>query len=854
MRKNEKKKLLDCVDSLHKAHKEIKEAVQRKAYAAVQNMLSECQDFAVALGENIETLEGEGHITMSHVEEYCETLFRVFKEITDGEVNENKIYKILKRQLLNVENSVKNDILVKKEVVFFPYKVSMWDSLESIYLAAKKDPGYDAYCVPIPYYNINSGHNLGEMHYEGNEYPEDIEIIDWQSYNFEERKPDVIYIHNPYDDCNLVTSVHPRYYSSNLKKYTDTLVYIPYYSIFGRMSKAQSLCPAYIYADYIVIQASQFRKYFDLNIPDCKFLPFGSPKFDRIIKKCQNPPEFPEEWKAKMADRKVYFYNTSISGMLTDTETFLKKMNYVFQCFEGREDACLLWRPHPLLETTFDSMRPQYRHAYDALKQMFLDKDIGILDTTADIDDTIALSDAYIGDAGTSVTSLFGVAGKPVFILNNYIHLLPQKDDWRGERVTLTLDAKENNKYQITESGQLWFSARNDYHYEFYMDLENECHDGGRYMRAVELGDRIYVLPRSAHNILIIKDRKIEKIKKIKSENQILEKDAFSDCCYDEKYIFLLPGQYSKVIRFDIETEKMHYIDGIKQFYMRELAGEQMIGGKCFSYKNEIIFASPKDKELLFLDKATLSMRQVRCNSKDDFGIMGIIPDPYEDALWLTPMKGATIICWNLKTGQLREYSNVPENFETNKYSDEKEGFENPFDVMVFSRESGRENIVISPSRGNMYLTLDRKTGQMNQWDAPIDVPAQEENGYFRSNSGSGLIVNSLQRGKGIYRLWLGTKKRLYEVNIDTKEWKEIEVEYDYDDIKKHEPGFTEDLRGGGYYLKENALNSLKDFLDGNITGQHFDRELQDSVFKRINASPDGTCGKKICEFFREGK
>lgn len=35
---------------------------------------------------------------------------------------------------------------------FFPYKASMWDSLESVYLVAKEDSDCDVYCVPISYY------------------------------------------------------------------------------------------------------------------------------------------------------------------------------------------------------------------------------------------------------------------------------------------------------------------------------------------------------------------------------------------------------------------------------------------------------------------------------------------------------------------------------------------------------------------------------------------------------------------------------------------------------------------------------------------------------------------------------
>ena len=233
MRQARKREILNFIDGLHQAHGEIKAAMEKCELAPVQTMLAECQEFAVELGNAIEETEGEGCVTVSHVEKYCETLFCVYEAINSLEEKEalerpnitgnaNKVYKKLKKQLLNVENSVKNDLPIRKEVAFFPYKASMWDSLESVYLAAKADPDCDAYCVPIPYFDLNSDHSFGRMHYEGNEYPKDIEVIDWQTYRFEERRPDVIFIHNPYDGWNHVTSVHPRYYAKNLKRMIRT--------------------------------------------------------------------------------------------------------------------------------------------------------------------------------------------------------------------------------------------------------------------------------------------------------------------------------------------------------------------------------------------------------------------------------------------------------------------------------------------------------------------------------------------------------------------------------------------------------------------------------------------------------
>ena len=83
--------------------------------------------------------------------------------------------------------------------------------------------------------------------------------------------------------------------------------------------------------------------------------------------------------EGKVGREKSIFYNTSINGMLANTAAFLKKMEYVFKCFAGRTDACLIWRPHPLLESTFESMRVKYKPVYDALKRYYLESNFWYL-------------------------------------------------------------------------------------------------------------------------------------------------------------------------------------------------------------------------------------------------------------------------------------------------------------------------------------------------------------------------------------------------------------------------------------------------------------------------------------------
>ena len=461
MRQARKLEILNFIDSLDQAHGEIKEAMEKRDMASAQIMLGECQDFAVEMGNAIEETEGEGCITVSHVEKYCETLFCVYEELgrqmqTDLSEKQktiydsNKAYKILKKSLLKVENSLKNDIKIRKEAVFFPYKASMWDSLESVYLAAKEDPNCDAYCVPIPYFDLNSDHSFGTMHYEGGEFPKNIEITDWQSYHLEERRPDMIFIHNPYDEWNHVTSVHPRYYARNLRQYTNQLVYIPYFILADikrddpdreeKIERMKHFCftPGTIYADKVIVQSDDMRRiYIDeflkeakaANLPETrehleeKILGLGSPKIDKVANADVSNFEMPEKWtdileKSDKERKKVIFYNTGVSTLLMHGEKWVNKVENVLAVFkEKRDEVALLWRPHPLIEETMRSMRPELLSKYQFIRDRYRDEEWGIYDDTADLDRAIALSDIYYGD-GSSVIQLFQQVGKPIMKQN----------------------------------------------------------------------------------------------------------------------------------------------------------------------------------------------------------------------------------------------------------------------------------------------------------------------------------------------------------------------------------------------------------------------------------------------------
>ncbi len=447
MEKYKKKDMLQTVDTLLKAN----DAIVRTAASNQQGAaaaLVQCQESAIALGTYIDTLEEKFAPLVHTLEDYCENIYQMSVNLSDENLR-RKYSKKIQKQLTALRNGVKYDLPDdKKEVVFLPYKASMWDSLESVWKAADEDPNCDAYVIPIPYFDKNPDGSFREEHYEGAQYPAYVPITRYDEYDLAARRPDAIYVHNPYDEHNHVTSVHPYFYCKNLKNYTDKLVYIPYF-VLGEISpdnqkaidsmKHFCFTPGTIYAHKVIVQSEDMRRIYineyskaakelgltgehvDRAFLEKKFLGIGSPKFDKVLNTKKEEVEIPAEWlkvieKPDGGWKKVIFYNISVNALLRHEEKLIRKMESVFETvLENREEVALLWRPHPLIQATIESMRPQLWEAYREIRDRYIEEGWGIYDDSADLDRAVAVSDVYYGD-GSSVVQLYQETGKPVLL------------------------------------------------------------------------------------------------------------------------------------------------------------------------------------------------------------------------------------------------------------------------------------------------------------------------------------------------------------------------------------------------------------------------------------------------------
>ena len=133
--------------------------------------------------------------------------------------------------------------------------------------------------------------------------------------------------------------------------------------------------------------------------------------------------DIPQEWrnvieKPDGGRKKIILYNTGIASLLEHNEKWVNKIENVLKVFkENEKEAVLLWRPHPLIESTMQSMRPEIFQKYTAIKEQYIAEGWGIFDDSADMDRAVVLSDAYYGD-GSSVVQVYQQTGKPVMIQN----------------------------------------------------------------------------------------------------------------------------------------------------------------------------------------------------------------------------------------------------------------------------------------------------------------------------------------------------------------------------------------------------------------------------------------------------
>lgn len=286
-------------------------------------------------------------------------------------------------------------------IAFLPYKRSMWDCMESVYEECLKS-NIEAHCMPIPYLRLKENRQIDyiDTDYEYFENAEPIEAL---------HDPRFIVIHYQYDGNNKVTGMLPEFYTDALKeRYRADIVFIPYGIPYGGLSiRHHRIQPGLINVDWYFLHSEEERlgfiedwKSVGVDLTDRVF-GFGNPKIDAMHK-------LKKEMKGD-----VTLVATSLSAMIRDP---YERINIYRQIVarENEKGRVVIFRPHPLLETTIKSMCPEIQPHYERLLTKL--SNICIIDKSEYLGKALGNADRLICDP-SSLVELWKETGKPYEVI-----------------------------------------------------------------------------------------------------------------------------------------------------------------------------------------------------------------------------------------------------------------------------------------------------------------------------------------------------------------------------------------------------------------------------------------------------
>lgn len=266
------------------------------SYEDIITYLSELQNNIVSFGTLTESIKGEDCNTVKLLEQYLEVIYKVAKYVQ--KFDENKYAECdeeVKDTFASISEAIDSEIVNRRSVLFLPVKAKHFSSMRMAYEMETATPDTDVYVMPLPYYYKEyDGSFKDEMNIDTEEFIKaNIPVTDYSRFDLSLLCPEKIYINSAYDEYNMAVSVDTRFYARNVKKYTEKLIYIPYFKLmeFDRANypcwyNMQYYCtvPGVVMADKVYVQSENTRKvYIDkLNewVGDEKYTEIWEQKID----------------------------------------------------------------------------------------------------------------------------------------------------------------------------------------------------------------------------------------------------------------------------------------------------------------------------------------------------------------------------------------------------------------------------------------------------------------------------------------------------------------------------------------------------------------------------------------------
>ena len=403
------------------------------SYEDIITYLSELQNNIVSFGTLTESIKGEDCNTVKLLEQYLEVIYKVAKYVQ--KFDENKYAECdeeVKDKFASISEAIDSEIVNRRSVLFLPVKAKHFSSMRMAYEMEAATPDTDVYVMPLPYYYKEyDGSFKDEMHINTEEFIKaNIPVTDYSRFDLSLLCPEKIYINSAYDEYNMAVSVDTRFYARNVKKYTEKLIYIPYFKLmeFDRANypcwyNMQYYCtvPGVVMADKVYVQSENTRKaYIDkLNewVGDEKYTEIWEQKIDVYDESCE---EHSEDELRDVGSKKTIVWFVSSGSLAEFGDRYIEKAYRNLDVFAlSRDKLKVLLISEPFLDEMIKTYSDELYKKWTGFIDEFNRSGIGEVVSQVEEKSVEALlkANAYYGDP-SYICKDFILMKKPVMLQN----------------------------------------------------------------------------------------------------------------------------------------------------------------------------------------------------------------------------------------------------------------------------------------------------------------------------------------------------------------------------------------------------------------------------------------------------
>ena len=322
-----------------------------------------------------------------------------------------------------------------RDIVFCLYRAEDWKAVSSLWKEAEEDSGWRTVVIVVPYRYRKSDGTPDEEQWicDKFEIPSEVSLTNFDAYEFEKERPDVIICTFPYDEYNASMCPDPTFYVRNLRRFTDCLILLPPF-VLREIEEANTRMkqtlqtyletPGMVYSDAVIVQSETMAEVYRKGLTDYarrelgekeaegfrlpEIVGLGSPVYDVMAAEVARKEETMED------DIKILLYHITGSMLYEHGDPEIHRIRDIIgHILDHSERIRILWYVDPYAEEILKEHATDTWVAYQELTEELADRERVQVVQEDMIDQAIGGCDGFYGDGGVPMNQC-RVARKPV--------------------------------------------------------------------------------------------------------------------------------------------------------------------------------------------------------------------------------------------------------------------------------------------------------------------------------------------------------------------------------------------------------------------------------------------------------